>query len=80
MSDMRTQKAKPGKVSAIMRKCVPQTKARNMEYPETTEGSKLAAGLRKKGNALTEEQRGELFEKGMQIVYGGSAPKEKVRS
>ena len=51
-----------------------------MQYPETTKGSGLAAGLRKEANTLTEQQRSDLFEKGMQIVYGGSAAKEKVRS
>ena len=62
-----------------VKKCVPRSKAKNMQYPETTKGSEIAAGLRKETNGLTDGQRSELFEKGMQIVYGGGA-KEKVRS
>ena len=49
-----------------------------MDYPEKTKGSELAARLRKEANPLSEAKRIELFEKGMQIIYGGSGTKEKV--
>jgi hypothetical protein len=63
-----------------MKKFEPQTKARNFEYPARTKGSALAAEVRKEANGLTENQRGDYFNRGMQIVYGGSGTKEKVRS
>jgi hypothetical protein len=63
-----------------MKKRKPQIKTRNFDYPDQTEGSKLAANLRQKANSLTENQRGEYFERGMQIIYGGPGTKEKVRS
>jgi len=63
-----------------MKKCDSQTKARNFEYPDQTEGSQLAANVRKEANGLTENQRSEFFKRGMQIISGGSGTKEKVRS
>ena len=73
MSSMMTRKSK-----TAMKKSAPPVKTRNMDYPEKTKGSELAARLRKEANPLSEAKRIELFEKGMQIIYGGSGTKEKV--
>jgi hypothetical protein len=75
---MRTRQSK--KQPSTMKKCDPQTKARNFEYPDQTEGSQLAANVRKEANGLTENQRSEFFKRGMQIIDGGPETKEKVRS
>jgi hypothetical protein len=48
---------------------------RNFEYPETTTGSKAAKKLRSEANGLSDLQRQDLFEKGMQIIYGGNGKK-----
>lgn len=49
-------------------------------YPEKTKGSEAASNVRKLGNSWSERKREELFEQGMQIIYGGSGNKAKVRS
>jgi hypothetical protein len=49
-------------------------------YPEKTKGTEIAAGARKKANSWSEEKRVGLFERGMQIIYGGSGNHSKVRS
>lgn len=50
-----------------------QRKTQQQEYPEATEGSKLAAEVRSEANALTDKEREELLKRGMQMIYGGSA-------
>ena len=62
-----------------MKKRVPQTKARNFDYPAQTNGSDLAAKVRKEANGLSEHSRGDLFNRGMQIIYGGPRTKGKAR-
>jgi len=47
------------------------------DFREQTEGSQLAAQLREETSKLNAKQRGELFQRGMQIIYGGVAAKEK---
>jgi hypothetical protein len=49
-------------------------------YPDKTTGSEVAAAIRKKANGLTDQQRENLFKKGMQIIYGGNGTKEAVRT
>jgi hypothetical protein len=49
-------------------------------YPDQTTGSKAAASVRSEGNNWSEAKRESLFKRGMQIIYGGSKPKEKVCS
>lgn len=56
------------------------TGKRNFNYPATTAGSKLARKLRAEGNKLSEAERKSLFNRGMQIIYGGSGTEETVRS
>lgn len=50
------------------------------EYPEHTSGSQLAREARDKANQLTEQQREELFRRGMRMIYGGGSDKEKISS
>jgi hypothetical protein len=50
-------------------------------YPDKTTGSEAVATVRKNANDWSEETRAKLFEKGMQIIYGGSgSTSAKVRS
>lgn len=50
------------------------------DYPAQTEGGKLAAEARKAANGLSEQQREELFKRGMQVIYGGSGGKKAARA
>lgn len=56
-----------------MRQTAP--KRRKLDYPEETEGSRLAAKIRKLASKLTPEEEAELFRRGMARIYG-SQPKE----
>jgi hypothetical protein len=62
-----------------MSKCTPKGKKKNFVYPDSTEGSRTARELREKANTLTETEREDLFQQGMQIIYGGPNT-EKVRT
>ncbi len=53
---------------------------RNHDYPDSTSGSVIARRVRSKANTLSEAERERLFNMGMQIVYGGSGQKERVRT
>ena len=44
----------------------------------TSKGAAIVAKNRAKLNALTDDQREHYFNRGMQLIYGGSAPKAKV--
>ena len=55
-------------------------KKRTFDYPEVTEGSKLAADARSSANRLSDAKREELFKLGMQQIYGGGSVKKAVRS
>ena len=51
-------------------------KKRKLDYPDETEGSRLAAETRRRCNKLTAEERREHFRKGMVMIYeGDQAPK-----
>jgi len=54
-------------------------KPKKAEYPQVTAGGKLAAEIRKKANSLNEEEREELFKRGMQIIYGGTPKAPRAR-
>jgi hypothetical protein len=41
-------------------------------YPDETEGSRMAAEIRRRANRMTAEQRREHFRQGMAIIYGGA--------
>ncbi len=44
---------------------------RKATYPNETEGSRIAAAVRKEASKLTAEQRRELFKRAMVKIYGG---------
>ena len=48
---------------------------KKLDYPAETEGSRIAARVRREASRLTSEQRRELFKRAMVRVYGGQ-PKE----
>jgi hypothetical protein len=54
-------------------------KKKKLDYPEETEGSRLAAQIRQRANKMTSAQREECLKKAMQIYYGRQ-PKEAARS
>ena len=53
----------------------PVRKRRKLDYPDETEGSRIAAKARKMASKLTPEERRELFRRAMVRIYGGE-PKE----
>jgi len=42
-------------------------------YPDKTVGSETLTFVRKQADDWSEETRAQLFEQGMQIIYGGTA-------
>jgi hypothetical protein len=56
------------------------TKRKKLDYPEETEGSRIAAQVRKQASKMTREQREECLKRAMQVYYGGRWPKEATRS
>jgi hypothetical protein len=54
-------------------------KKKKLDYPDETEGSRLAARIRQRANKMTAAQREECLKKAMQIYYGGQ-PKVAARS
>jgi hypothetical protein len=46
-------------------------KRKKLDYPEETEGSRLAARVRKLASTLTAEEEAEHFRRGMAKAYGG---------
>lgn len=48
-----------------------RTKRKKLDYPEETEGSRIAAQLRKQASKLTAERRRELFLRAMVRIHGG---------
>lgn len=55
-------------------------KKTQLEYPESTDGSRIARENREKANTLSEEEREAHLKRGMQIVYGGSPARKPARS
>lgn len=53
----------------------PASKRKKLDYPEETEGSRLAAKVRKLASKLTPEEEAGHFRRGMAKIYGGQ-PKE----
>ena len=51
---------------------------RHKPHAISTAGTKAARRVRAEANKLTEQQREDLFKRGMQIVYGGTGSKETV--
>jgi hypothetical protein len=50
-------------------------KRKKLDYPEHTEGSRLAAKVRKLASKLTPEEEAEHFRRGLAKIYGDQ-PKE----
>ena len=51
-------------------------KKKKLDYPDQTEGSRLAVETRRRCNKLTAEERREHFRKAMSAIYGSAqAPK-----
>ena len=48
----------------------PASKQKKLDYPEETEGSRLAAKVRKLAGKLTAEEEAEHFRRGMARIYG----------
>lgn len=63
-----------------MKKRPPNRRKKKLDYPEETDGSRLAAEIRKRANKLTPEQRRYHFERGMAMIYGGEPAKQKTGS
>jgi hypothetical protein len=49
---------------------------KTFDCPTETPGSKIARQNREKANSMTEEERQKHFNRGMQIIYGGSYTKQ----
>jgi len=58
-----------------MRKPAKKTR-KKLDYPDETEGSRLAAKARKMANKLTAEERRAHFNAAMVMIYGGPDAKE----
>jgi hypothetical protein len=54
-------------------------KKKKLDYPNATEGGRLAARIRQRANKMTSAQREECLKKAMQIYHGGQ-PKEAART
>jgi hypothetical protein len=51
-------------------------KKKKLDYPDQTEGSRLAARIRQRANKMPSAQREESLKKAISIIYGGKqAPK-----
>lgn len=51
------------------------SKRKKLDYPEETEGSRIAAKIRKLASKLTPEEEAEYIRRGMAKIYGAQ-PKE----
>ena len=49
----------------------PASQQKKLDYHEETEGSRLAAKVRKLASKLTPEEEAEHFRRGMAKIYGG---------
>jgi hypothetical protein len=63
----------PGYIPSAMRQTA--NKRKKLDYPEQTEGSRLAAKVRKMASKLTPEEEAEHFRRGLAKIYG-HRPKE----
>jgi len=62
-----------GVTSVVMKPAA--RKQKKLDYPDETEGSRIAAKTRKLASKLTPEQRREFIRRAMVRIYGGQ-PKE----
>ena len=54
----------------------PRQKAKSVDYPDETVGSRLATEARREANSLTDEQRAECLEGAKTLIYGRARTKE----
>lgn len=54
----------------------PARKRKKLDYPDETEGSRIAAKARKMASKLTPEERRAHFNAAMVLIYGGDDAKE----
>jgi hypothetical protein len=54
----------------------PARKRKKLDYPDETEGSRMAAKARKLASKLTPEERRAHFNAAMVLIYGGDDAKE----
>ena len=72
------KRKKPIKMGTL-KKQVPPTE-KDYDYPDKTTGSEAVAKARKDANRWTDSRRSQLFETGMQIIYGGTGSKAPIRT
>ena len=65
---------------ADMKQRKPAPRKKPLDYPDETEGSRLAEEIRRQTNKLTMEQRRQLFQEARTIIYGGERTAEATRS
>ncbi len=53
--------------------------SQNFEYSDSSKGAELAKSVRASVNQESDQSREDLFEFGMQLIYGGQPPKKAVR-
>ena len=58
----------------------PVAPKKKLDYPEETNGSRMAAEIRKRANKLTKEERQHHFKQAMAIFYGGDPATKSNRS
>ena len=56
----------------------PARKRKKLDYPDETEGSRIAAKARKMASKLTPEERRAHFNAAMVRIYGGQAQAKTV--
>jgi hypothetical protein len=53
---------------------------KKLDYPEVTEGSRLAAEIRKRASRLSTAERRSHFEQAMAMIYGAAPSPKTTRS
>jgi hypothetical protein len=75
-----TRRAVSRSVWAVTKRAMPSpAKKKKLSYPDETEGSRLAAEIRRRANKLTKEERRQHFQAAMRVFYGAKWPKETAR-
>jgi hypothetical protein len=64
----------------VMRKRRAKSAKKKIDWPEETEGDRLAREIRQRCNKLTSEQRREHFEQAMAMIYGGDRTAKAPRA
>src|SRR5437899_5108114 len=59
-------------LGGVMKKRAAKPARKKIDWPEETDGDRLAAEIRKRCNKLTKEQREELFKQAMAMISGSN--------